>query len=445
MQIQVILSLVVIFAAAAAALLVDYLRNKNQQLREATVEMKVRQIENERQLLAAGPAYAGAPYAGSVMVSAQAKIQAPPTEFVLSSEKAGPAVGFADQAQVQNLEVASCAEPVRLERQFTSRRRRWRAGGAITDPDRKDEDMDSKKVFSDWLVHRAAARAAQKMAADVASSHNAEPIEPISVVRESQDLAALETPAVVEPPATTFELSASEPGQVVIEPPAVHGFDSKFEPVVIDEFLWQSLFENRADPKPAPIVIAATAPPEPPPVVMEQSPSIRQNQGIQIVQPVTPPTELVQVPSGFHATDALDGLKDSEELFSGLVVSIGITHAESHGNEELGRTVTGYIRTLLRESDFGCRTADDEYLLICPNLSGVAAHRHLSMLSERLWDFQLRALGSFLMLFSLGGVDSLREPLGEAIASATERMSQTKRSRKAVVMLTPGQRRRRAV
>lgn len=442
MQIQVILSLVVIFSAAAAALLVDYFRNKNQQLREATVEMKVRQIEKERQMLAAAPVYAG-----SVMVSAQGKVQAPPTtEFVLSSEKTGPTVVFSDPAQVQNLEVASSADPVRLEPKFTSRLRRWRAGGAATDPDKKDEDMDSKKVFSDWLIQRAAARAAQKMAADAASNDRiTEPIVPISVDRETQDLPAPETPAIVQPPAATFELMESEPERVVIEPPAINGFESKFEPVVIDEFLWQSLFENKADPKPAPIVIAATTPPEPPPAVMEQSPAIRQNQGIQIVQPITPPTESVNVPSGFHAAGALDELKDSEGPFSGLVVSIGITHGESQSNEELARTVTGYIRTLLRESDFGCRTADDEYLLICPNLSGVAAHRHLSVLSERLWDFQLRALGSFLMLFSLGGVDVLREPLGEAIASATERMSQTKRSRKAVVMLTPGQRRRKAV
>jgi hypothetical protein len=441
-QIQVILSLVVIFAAAAAALLVDYFRNKNQQLREATVEMKVRQIEKERQMLAEGPAYAG-----SVTVSAQGKVPAPSAaEFVLSADAAGPAVVFPDQEQARNLEVASSADPARLEPKFTSRRRRWRAAGASTDPDKKDEDMDSKKVFSDWLVQRAAARAAQKMAADASSrDRNAEPILPISVDRETQDLPAPEIPAVVEPPAATFELTESEPERVVIEPPAIHGFESKFEPVVIDEFLWQSLFENKADPKPAPIVIAATAPAEPPPVVKDQSPSIRQNQGFQIVQPITPPAESVNVPSGFHAANALDGLKDSDGPFSGLVVSIGITHGESQNNEELARTVTGYIRTLLRESDFGCRTADDEYLLICPNLSGVAAHRHLSILSERLWDFQLRALGSFLMLFSLGGVDVLREPLGEAIASATERMSQTKRSRKAVVMLTPGQRRRKAV
>jgi GGDEF domain-containing protein len=141
----------------------------------------------------------------------------------------------------------------------------------------------------------------------------------------------------------------------------------------------------------------------------------------------------------------LDELKNSELPFSGLVISLGITQNDTRVAEELAQTVTAYLKTLLRESDFACRTGEDEYLLICPNLSGVAAHRHLSALSERLWDFQLRALGSFLMLFSLGGVDVQREPLAEAIASATERMSQTKRSRKAIVMLTPGQRRRKAV
>jgi GGDEF domain-containing protein len=166
------------------------------------------------------------------------------------------------------------------------------------------------------------------------------------------------------------------------------------------------------------------------------------SQGLQLIQPTI---EYLNVPSGFHDASALDELKESSRLFSGLVISVGVTQSDPQVAEELAQTITAYVRTLLRESDFACRTGDDEYLLICPNLGGVAAQRHLSALSERLWDFQLRALGSFLMLFSLGGVDVQREQIGDAIASATERMSQTKRSRKAIVMLTPGQRRRKAV
>jgi hypothetical protein len=46
-----------------------------------------------------------------------------------------------------------------------------------------------------------------------------------------------------------------------------------------------------------------------------------------------------------------------------------------------------------------------------------------------LWNFQLRGQGSFSVLFSWGGIGVENEPLSEAIASATGRMQQTKRSR----------------
>jgi len=46
-----------------------------------------------------------------------------------------------------------------------------------------------------------------------------------------------------------------------------------------------------------------------------------------------------------------------------------------------------------------------------------------------LWNFQLRGQGSCSVLFSWGGINAQNEPLSEAIASAIERMQQTKRNR----------------
>jgi hypothetical protein len=49
---------------------------------------------------------------------------------------------------------------------------------------------------------------------------------------------------------------------------------------------------------------------------------------------------------------------------------------------------------------------------------------------NQLWDFQLRSLGSFQILFGWGGLEVRSESIEEAIASASERMQETKRSRK---------------
>jgi len=442
-QIQVILSLVAILGAACVALLVDYFRNKNQQLREAMVEMKVRQIEKERQLLTPAPAFVATLPAARVVQPAE-----PPAELVLAHvNRADKTNVVTEKPLVRTIEDASGSD-ISSEQgmDFTSRRRRRRPAAevAATDLNRED-DMNSKKVFSDWLIQRAVARAQRKMAGETTTATESAPVELI------QATAVAPAPALVapvpEPTADPIDLTEPKHEQVVIEPPAIHGYTSKYEPVVIDEFLWQSLFESKTGPKSSTIVIASPAPvaSDPEPVDLQPETPVRPNQGLQLIQSIQPTGEALNVPVGFHEARALDELKNSELPFSGLVISLGITQNDTRVAEELAQTVTAYLKTLLRESDFACRTGEDEYLLICPNLSGVAAHRHLSALSERLWDFQLRALGSFLMLFSLGGVDVQREPLAEAIASATERMSQTKRSRKAIVMLTPGQRRRKAV
>jgi hypothetical protein len=433
--------------AACVALLVDYFRNKNQQLREAMVEMKVRQIEKERQLLS--------PATSLVATLPATKEVQPPAELVLAEPKSADKNATAkERPLVRSIDESPGTEISGEGIDFTSRRRRRRPAVevAATGPEMKDDDMNSKKAFSDWLIQRAVARAARKMAS-----------EPTVAVEEPEAVAQTGEPAPAEPAALAAPSLEPEPSiesvdltepkheDIVIEPPAVHGYESKHEPVVIDEFLWQSLFDNNSrseknSPKPASIVIAA---PEPEPVdeapVLPDPPPVRSNQGFQIVPKSPAAVELLNVPAGFHDSVVLEGLKTSPVPFSGLVISVGITQNDPRSSEELAQTVTAYIRTLLRESDFACRTGEDEFLLVCPNLSGVAAHRHLSAISERLWDFQLRALGSFLMLFSLGGVDIQREPLAEAIASATERMSQTKRSRKAIVTLMPGQRRRKAV
>jgi len=93
----------------------------------------------------------------------------------------------------------------------------------------------------------------------------------------------------------------------------------------------------------------------------------------------------------------------------------------------LMQSVGNYIAGLLRENEFACRTAYDEFVMVCGGEQGAQSQRRLNHISERLWDFQLRGIGACSILFSWGGVQVQDRPMAEAVASATERMRQTKR------------------
>jgi hypothetical protein len=127
---------------------------------------------------------------------------------------------------------------------------------------------------------------------------------------------------------------------------------------------------------------------------------------------------------------ALEELLESQEPFTGLVVSIGINDSDSSmwHSQGLMQSVGNYISGLLRESDFSCRTAYDEFVIVCRGELGAQSQRRLNHISELLWDYQLRGIGACSILFSWGGVQVQDQPLAEAIASATERMRETKRS-----------------
>jgi hypothetical protein len=135
-------------------------------------------------------------------------------------------------------------------------------------------------------------------------------------------------------------------------------------------------------------------------------------------------------PTGMIQQAAFQELLDGGEAFSGLVVSVGINEGDSsmwHA-QGLMQSIGSYIAGLLREKEFSCRTAYDEFIMVCCGEQGAESQRRLNHISERLWDYQLRGIGTCSILFSWGGVEVQDQPLAEAVASAVERMRQTKRS-----------------
>lgn len=159
----------------------------------------------------------------------------------------------------------------------------------------------------------------------------------------------------------------------------------------------------------------------------------------------------LQLPTGFHDRSVLPGLMASTGVMDGVIVAIGINDY-AHHKEKMGagpmadlmRSVENMVCGLLRKDiDFGCRSNEDEFVLVFPGETGVEAQRRLTTISERLWNFQLRSLTNFSVFFSWGAVEVSGETLPDAAASASERMYQTKRNRKTVTL--DSQRRKLAV
>jgi hypothetical protein len=136
------------------------------------------------------------------------------------------------------------------------------------------------------------------------------------------------------------------------------------------------------------------------------------------------------LPAGFHDGAVLGRLVQTRQAVNGLVVSIGVDSEDG----SIPEPVQKLVESLIGPEDFACKSGDKEFVLIYNNMRGASAQRRLSVIAQSLWDFQLRWLGNFSVLFSWGGVEVRGEPIQEAIAAANERMVETKRLRKVVTL-----------
>jgi hypothetical protein len=139
------------------------------------------------------------------------------------------------------------------------------------------------------------------------------------------------------------------------------------------------------------------------------------------------------LPAGFQDGFVLARLMESRQPIGGLVVSIGVSGSQD-ANCSLPESVRALIQSLMGSVDFAVQSAADEFLLICPGERGTSVHRRLTHIAEQLWDFQLRSTGGLSILLSWGAVEVYGEPMDEAIASATERMQETRRNRRVLSM-----------
>lgn len=358
---QILVSGIVIAAAAGVALLVDYLKSKNDKLREALVELSVRR---ERERPSAPPASAAGPNAAPVLVTSKSAEPVP--------SKGDERKIIAKTPEIHATQIVSTRSPL------TGGRRR--NPNPVPPPEslpRLDE-MNPREALSEWLNKRAAARTER-------------------------------------PELTPIQASAPVP-VLPAAPPARLLNDSARPTVFIDEFLWESIMTHSIANKQTRVTGERSAeerPLPPPPVRFE------------VIQRT--------FPAGMQDQTALDRLLQTNKPFTGLVIALGVNQNDGRAasRDEI-LSVNAFVRSLLRSEDFACRTANDDFLLLCPGEKGVEAKQRLNQISERLWDFQLRGIGNFSLLFSWGDVQVDGELLSEAVASALERMHQTRRARKTV-------------
>ncbi len=375
-QLQIFLSLFVVLGAAFVALVCDLLKGNNEQLRELNIELKVRREEEQKRF------------------------------EILLGEKTTP--------QMQEAPPISVAVPVAVELRAERSSRQPR--------------IDRKRAPAQEAL------AAMERGAQMASVHRlSKTVEgvpaPIEVERPAeaatlQQVIEQELEHVIEH-VTAAEIPASA---ALSSPPSVQPNSA----AAMSTRDWSSLLNRRATSAAASQSGHAAA-------------SASRNDILEAVVAATDSTAPAQasaapLPAGFQDGFVLTRLVERRQPISGLVVSIGLTQEKADKDTEgtAAEPVPAMVRTLIESligpGDFAAQSANEEYLLIYPGVRGVAAQRRLSEVAQQLWDFQLRSMGQFSVQFSWGGVEVRSESIEEAIASATERMNETRRGRKVVSM-----------
>lgn len=156
-------------------------------------------------------------------------------------------------------------------------------------------------------------------------------------------------------------------------------------------------------------------------------------------EPVPQAKAELAVPGGYHEPQALARLMEEEAAFRGLAMVVSLVDyvklLADQGKpamEQLMGSVSRLVVSMTREQDFACRISEDEFVLLFVNEIGASANRRIQTVSERLWDFQLRSLGSMSLMFTWGAAESMNEPLTQVLERAREQMIETRRGRRSL-------------
>jgi len=484
-ELQIFVSLIVVLATAFVALLCDFLKGNNEQLRERNIELRVRSDEREK----SGAFQPLAWLQGLAAIARNPQLidrltqEAPPS--VAPSAHPAPVEPTPLQPDLSQLTqpVAQSVEPLPPPPSPSDASPAYPHYGRRAYDRRAYEEWKEQEEKLEWTkkeeLEQLAERAARIRARHESSMQPEVQLEtPAAVPVPAEEPPAAQTPAVVEsvPEPIAVEVSVSEPEiaataaveTVAIEPAAIE--PARVEPSPAEPSIWLSPWPEtpaaptvrapsvQAESSQATWVFRPTQPqaetvetppvPElpaarvlqidvPPEVPLAKTPS-HPPAAEPVQEPLPPPFVWPDFPTGLHEAPVLNQLLSNQNPFSGVVVAIGINDYDLlrdrrllSGETDPDHALNKTVASMLAAQDFACRFLDDEYILIFPGESGSAAQKRLFQVSEKLWDFQLRSLGGATILFSWGGLEIQSETLAEGVASARERMHQSKRARKA--------------
>ncbi len=411
-QIQIFVSLVVILGAAFVALICDFLKGNNEQLRELTIELKVRREEEQRrsQMMTGHTISTSTPALKERMrmervekERMEQRIEAPETRVApVTRAMAAPAEKEKHRKRPPSADALAAME-------------RGAQLGFITAQTASRAAASKRKS---WTPEIQPAQVFQQMTPSFEQSAAAEQAAPMV----AETTAAAEQTIVIPAQVST----AQAPSQIIqsqVAQSQITMVAKSNGPVKKD---WGSLLARK-------------------PKTVEQTNTHSQAVTVEVRQDLldavvaaTTTTNAqsaasAAVPAGFHEGYILSRLVQSRQPVSGLIVSIGVNTPRNQDGS-MPEPVRQLMQSLIGAGDFACQSSSEEFLLIYPNERGASAQRRLSEIAQQLWDFQLRSMGSFSILFSWGGVEVRSESIDEAIASANERMHETRRSRKLLTM-----------
>ena len=147
------------------------------------------------------------------------------------------------------------------------------------------------------------------------------------------------------------------------------------------------------------------------------------------------------LPAGMHNRLVFSRLIEAPGSLSGVVVAISLNDFKKiqesfthQAFDDLLQSIDKLMNSMIRDLDFAAKLDDNEWIFVFRDEVGAVAQKRILQISEKLWDFQLRALGSVSILFGWGAVEVESERLSESYNAATERMQQSRRGRKTVAM-----------
>jgi hypothetical protein len=393
-EMRIALSLAIILVAALVALVCDLLRRNNEQLREFAIELKIRQEEESKRFHMMAPRAALAPASGASNVSA-----APAPTSAPGSIAGKPARERGIAARPSTTEGAP-----KIAAQKTAHREL-----AETDAVTAAEQPS--------IAERPKAAERPSVAKRPEREKRALSAEALVVIHKAELLARSPKPRRVpesihsEAPAPAHFVATH--GEPEVKVPVIEVLQASPKPSGASRD-WGSLLNGRGQSS-----------------NNESNESIRKDTALAATEHAL--SAVHALPAGFQDGFTLTRLVASRQPVSGLVVSIGASAAQD-ANRSVSGDVHDLIQSLIGPGDFAAQSGKDEFLLIYPHERGASAQRRLSQIAERLWDFQLHSMGSLPVLFSWGGVEVRSESIDEAIASATERMQETRRSRMLLTM-----------